>query len=185
MTESEDLGVRTATQTATDSSVRRRSANSSAEADEGSSHWTSSIATSSARRPARWRSDPSRAAATARESAARGPGSSSKRATRSARACGGGSAGSTSSSEPSSRSESPANASSPSERPGRVLSTWYPAARPSSTTCRQTVVLPIPGSPSMRSTRGSESLSARKPATTASSSSRPTISSAVMTARYR
>ena len=105
-------------------------------------------------------------------------------ATSSAARCGGGSEATSSSGTDESRSESPANDSFTSDSVDEVASTQKPRSCASRTYSRQTVVFPIPGSPSISSPAG-YGLSAVKDASIAAiSTSRPTTDDDTPTASH-
>ena len=155
----------------TGSGPRRRSANSRTALDGGSSHCRSSIARTTGLSDESSRSTVRTPAATARRSGGRSDDLRSSAAS-SAAACGTGNAANTSSGVDDSRSDRPVNESFASDSAGRVIRTRpCSCARP--TAASQTVVLPMPGSPSTTSAAAPPRL-ARNASTTRSSSSRPT-----------
>jgi hypothetical protein len=153
----------------------RRSANASALAEDGSSHWTSSIASETGPSAARTCSALRTATPSVRGSAPSAP-SSTRSATSSARRLGAGSTGSTLSSTSSNRSPRPAWGSPRSASEGRAERTRSPRARAASTPASQSVDFPIPASPSSTSAAGPSAAWSRKPYTEPSSSSLPMIS---------
>jgi hypothetical protein len=132
---------------ATGSPSRRRSANSSTRAEDGSSHCTSSIATITVPVCTSAFTIVAVPAPIARWSTRRPPGSSRSRATPIARRCGIGSAGIRSSATGSSRSPRAAKASFSSAWTSRAVSTTKHRARACSTASVHSVVLPMPASP--------------------------------------
>ena len=101
-----------------------------------------------------------------------GPVESARRsATSSPRRCGAGSESNASGGRAEVRSATPPNDSRASDSAGRATRTVAPRARARSTASRQTVVLPIPGSPTIASARAVPS---RNASTAFSSGSRPT-----------
>jgi len=110
--------TRTVPRTATCSSSRRRSANSSVRIDAASSHCTSSTATTTGPAAATVLSAAMNAAATARSSGATPSASSSTSAIASARRWGGGSSASVSSRTSRRRSATPRTPAGPPRRPG-------------------------------------------------------------------
>ena len=158
----------------------RRSANPSALADEASSHWRSSIASTS---PSSARSSSALRTATPSARWSTGPLLRPRRAAP-PRAPGAGAASApadVSSRTPSSRSPRPTCASARSDSAGRVESTRSPRPRASSTAARQSVDFPIPASPSSAIAIGPSPAACRsKNADSAlSSSSLPTTSIAI------
>ena len=136
----------------TDSLLSRRAANVIASSDAPSSHWMSSIATRTGWRAASPRSALRTPAATAWGSL--GSSASARRsATSSARACGVGRCTSASSATGPSRSASPTKVSRASAELAVLARTRYPSSRAFSSNARQIAVFPIPGGPSMTSTR--------------------------------
>ncbi len=104
------------------------------------------------------------------------PASARSSTTSSARLCGTGNRASISGSTPASRSVRPENASFASAAAGRAAMTVSPRSRARRTASCHTVVLPMPGSPTIASARNPGSASSRNPSTTSSSASRPTRS---------
>ena len=168
---------RRARRSSTGSLRRRRTANESIAADEGSSHWTSSIASVTDVSEVSARSSPRNPNATARSSGSACVPVRRSSASSSAARCGSARASDTSSRAPAARSASPANASRDSPWASAHESTRCPPARVCSTAIRHSVVFPMPASPSSTSAAGSRST---PPDVTcsivASSTSRPTIS---------
>ena len=132
---------------ATGSASRRGRANRSIASDGASSHWTSSIASSSRLSTASVRKVLRKANATTPSSAGGPSDSESASAASSARRCGRGSCGNTSGTTPPIRSASPTNENAASASAGRQESTRYPRACAASTAASHSVVLPIPASP--------------------------------------
>src|SRR5580765_1544960 len=165
-----------ATSTPTRSLRRRRSANSSTAAVGASSQCASSIATSTVVDEASSRSAPSSARPTPRWSGARPRGSSSRSATSSACRRGSGRSASTSSSTSSSRSPSAAYESCASLPAGRHASTRNPRSRAASTAACQSVVFPMPGSPSSTNAHGPSAAWPRNALSDSRSCSRAKIS---------
>ena len=159
-----------ANRTPTRSLRNRRTANASAPADAGSSHWTSSIARSSGRVSASPRSAFSRAMPTACGSGG-GPSSSPRTSAReSARFCPSGRGASASSSTGWRRSPSAQNVSATSLSAGLASRTRSDCSPANATPSDHRVVFPIPASPS--------STSAAAPSETLSTSARIAESSA-------
>jgi hypothetical protein len=156
-----------------------RSANDSALDEDGSSHWTSSIAITTGSRLLRASSAPRTPTASARRSTGSPEASSTSSATSRARRLGALSIGRTSSRTPSNRSPSPALASPRSASAGRDERTRRPR-RASSIPASQRVDFPTPGSPSSTSAAGPPSAWSKKARIEASSSSLPTISSVML-----
>ena len=154
-------------------SMSRRTANSSAPAVGGSSHCASSTASRTGPRLVSSRRIERRAVPTRRRLGAR-TASVRRSATSIAFRCGGGSSARISSSTPSSRSARPAKESRASDSVGRAVTTRSPCASPRCTACCHTVVLPIPGSPTISSAASDGSASPRSSSTAANSGSRPT-----------
>ena len=159
------------------SSPMRRSANSSAPRDEGSSHWMSSIATRTGFRRESSRRYESTAAAIVCAGGGEPPGSASRSAASRACRCGSGSSGRTSAAVPRNRSARPANGSSSSGLVGRATRTRHEPALASATPSRHSVVFPIPASPASTSAAGPTcSRPSRNDSIALSSGSRPTSS---------
>jgi hypothetical protein len=168
---------RRVSKTATGSSTARRSATESAIAEAVSTHWASSTATRRGSSRARALSVASRATATARGPTGAPRVSSRSSAPASGCRCGGGRPRICSWTS-ASRSPTVANDSSRSASAGRATSTRNPYWRACSTPADQSVVLPIPASPSSTSAAAPEPLRARNSSIRASSSSRPSGSRA-------
>ena len=98
--------------------------------------------------------------------------------------CGGGSEATRSAGTDESRSDSPANESFTSDSVDEVASTQRPRACARRTYSRQTVVFPIPGSPSISSPAGYDPSAARDASIAAISTSRPTTDDDTPTASH-
>ncbi len=165
--------VRLAISKRTGASSIRRKANSSTSAVGTSNHWTSSIATTRGSRAATSRSS----ASTARDSASRVAGSPAGArwsARSSAARCVSARVTALLSRTGSSKSPSAANGSAASPSAGLARST-VELFLASSTPCSQSVVLPMPASPSMTRARRGDAASSSSCVTDASSAVRPTI----------
>ena len=169
--------------TRTRASARRRSANPTTAADAASSHWTSSIATTTSPSVASSRSSEPKAVPSSLRSGGLGA-SILNSATSSAARCGGGSEATRSAGTDESRSDSPANESFTSDSVDEVARTQTPCACARRMYSRQTVVFPIPGSPSISSPAGSAPFAARDASILASSTSRPTTDDDTPTASH-
>ena len=153
--------------------------NSSTREEGRSSHWRSSIATSTGPLLASARTTDRPAAHTARWSRPLGPGSSRSNATAIARCCGSGSSAMSPSITGSRRSPRLENASVVSALVGWADRTDQPSgARPTASV--KTVVLPIPGSPSKTKAAAPPSRLLRSCAAASSSRSRPTTVSGMV-----
>src|SRR5581483_4514325 len=149
--EADSAADRTDTIRRTGSSSSRRSANSNAASDSGSSHWTSSIARTSSPSCARRRMTASTALATVLGAGAFPSSSCRSSATSSARRCGGVNASYVSAGTSASASPSAANESCASALAGLATRVVAPASRARRTNASQTVVLPMPGAPTIAS----------------------------------
>ena len=107
-------------------------------------------------------------------SSARSPSTSERpRAASSARRCGRGTSGNTSSATPPSRSARPTNEKPASTSEGRHDNTRYPSSAAASVTAFDNDVFPIPASPQMTATPNDAAGASRRSRRAASSSSRP------------
>ena len=187
------LSPRTVSRIETGSRCRRRKQNSSTRAEGTSSHCASStvIISGAARESIRSESRIPRASTrgsgsgrpASGRSADAGPGTPSRRSAAStARLCGLGSAGRTSSATSPNRSSSAEKARGLSTGSGRQDSTLdeRPAAW---STCCHTMLLPIPASPVMASAAGAPDAAERNALTSATSASRPTSSDPTISPR--
>jgi hypothetical protein len=167
-------GVRSVINTATGSPRTRRSAKANAASDARSSHCVSSNASTRSHSRLAARSKPRVAAATLPRSCAGSSraGSARSNATSSARRCGAAKAPANSSYSGSSKSRRTEKASCISASAGLQLQTRRPRLSASAHALRQSVVFPIPGSPSRTSTCDSGRSIQRTIAS--SSASRPT-----------
>ena len=136
------------------SSRNRLAANARASADGGSSHCTSSIATTSGVSSASARMAPRTPSATARRCNPPRFAPARSSATSRASRCGSGSRPSTASGTSPRRSPSAANGSAISASTGLLVSTCSPRSPASAAPSLQSVVFPIPASPSMSSATG-------------------------------
>ena len=161
----------------------RRATNAIAAADAGSSHWTSSTATSTDRFSDNAARTPTSAVAVVRGCAASSPSDRRSAAPR-ARCCTGGSARRVSSNTASTRSATVAYERLASLSAGCAVSTLAPRDSALAIAASQMVVLPIPASPSTRSAEASLRKRSRNRSTTASSASRPTIAVNGLMASY-
>jgi hypothetical protein len=151
----------------------RRRAKESTPAELGSSHWTSSTATSTGASAPIAASRLRIPVASALGSEAAPTGAARSIATSSASRCGSASEVSASGSTGSKRSATAERASFVSASAGLHERTRNPRDRARSAISRQSVVFPIPGSPSRRSTPNSSCARSRKESATSSSASRP------------
>ena len=154
---------------------RRRSANDNVAADDGSIHWSSSIASSTVRSFASTGSNVAIATPSARASTGRLV--SSRISSADSKAWRRGAASATSSSGPTSWNRSPRTtlASTRSVSAGRDASTVKPRSRAAATAAIQSVDFPIPAAPSMTSARGPAADRSRNASIAEDSASRPTI----------
>ncbi len=153
--------------------VSRRCAYSRTAAVARSSHGRSSTPTITGAASVRARITPRKATATARWSGGSGPGSARSSATSSARCWGPGSPPSAASGTGSSRSPSAEKLSAASGWTGRQVSTCQPRRRAWSIPADHSVVLPMPGSPSISSAAGWLATASRNRPIRASSAARP------------
>ena len=164
---------------------KRRSANTSALADEESTHWMSSTARTSGRFSASIWKHVRTATARARGSSSYSGARSMSSAPSSARRRGAESVGSTSSTTPSRRSASTTCGSPRSASAGRDESTRNPRCSALASPAAQSVDFPTPASPSSTRPLTPRSMPSRKALTESSSSSLPRISLVITTNRDR
>lgn len=174
-------GSRTDASSPTGSPPSRRRANSSAAALARSAHCRSSIATTTGLDADSNRITLRKARQTALCSGGLPAGSSISSATCRARRWGDGSSGSAWARTPSIRSPSTANDSVASDSAGRACKMMYERAAAPATPASQTVVLPIPASPSSSRPDGPDASPSRNAVTVASSRSRPATSTVLAT----